>query len=248
MPQPTATNYNNNKAAEIQIPETPGLQRSNAPSWTLTQNLIGRYNQKLYSWIHIADWLTELFLSMQLAQICSPLLTVVPTTLPGTYTINYLPNWNGPPHLLLFLRAFITHACKPGPHWKQISSSTAQTLLQKLINEGIKMNNDLYGGIFFLGCDRVYQWWVWYPWSKRKAFPSLAVSLANCHHHSLPAYIPSIPPWHLALEKQKVANIHWTAHSQAERKCTLHTHTFTLTSLHHIIILPYNWQVFFTEM
>lgn len=53
------------------------------------------------------------------------------------------------------------------------------------------------------------------------------VSLANCHHHSSPAYILCIPLWHLAPEKQKVANMHWTAHSQTERKYTLHTHLHT---------------------
>lgn len=62
------------------------------------------------------------------------------------------------------------------------------------------------------------------------------VSLANCHHHSSPAYILCIPLWHLAPEKQKVANMH----IHKLRESAHCTHTFTLTSLHHVITLPYN--------
>ncbi len=49
---------------------------------------------------------------------------------------------------------------------------------------------------------------------------------ANCHHHSSPAYIPSIPLWHLTHKRRNVTNTHSNTHSKIERKCTLLSHTY----------------------
>lgn len=111
-------------------------------------------------------WTVNASLSAHLAIICLHLLMVnhrfflsfPPHSL--QLSVNYFPISKCPPFNLLSPLALITQACTHGPHRKQISSSIAQTPWHKLINEGIKMNDDPLGEIFFPGCDSAYQWMV----------------------------------------------------------------------------------------